>query len=368
MVVLRDPGEVYVLRHSLGRRPLVDPVTAWVERVDPETLAVVERSSDLPAGPFWPGGLAAHADGSLHVVFGNHCHRLSSRTRAARDAPVAGAAALQLVRRPVRRNARHEGLRPRPARAGADRAARSRRRSSHAANRSSTRRALHRAADRRRRRPLRRRRSRRPPSALGRRRPVARRSLGRHLPAGRPQLRLGSRRRRRPAVVHGQRRARRSSRRCAAQGWRRAGAAVAISLDDPADWEAVEVCGLPHGAVTESAAVRRRAPDRRRLRLRQRRRAGLPLRGRLDAALAARALARRAHDPVHRDRRARAPRLPRAALRPHPRRRAPRGAAPPSSCAATGCAGCATGLSRDDVVVVDIETGHRAWPRDRPDA
>lgn len=77
MVVLRDPGEVYVLRHTIGRRPLADPVTAWVERVDPETLAPVARSVDLPAGPFWPGGMAAHANGSLHVVFGNHCHRLS---------------------------------------------------------------------------------------------------------------------------------------------------------------------------------------------------------------------------------------------------------------------------------------------------
>jgi hypothetical protein len=28
----------------------------------------------------WPGGLAAHADGSLHVVFGNHAHRLAADT------------------------------------------------------------------------------------------------------------------------------------------------------------------------------------------------------------------------------------------------------------------------------------------------
>jgi hypothetical protein len=77
MVVLRDPGEVFVLRHTLGRRPLSDPVTAWVERVDPETLAPLQRSPDLASGPFWPGGVAAHANGSLHVVSGNHCHRLS---------------------------------------------------------------------------------------------------------------------------------------------------------------------------------------------------------------------------------------------------------------------------------------------------
>ncbi len=72
------PGDVYVLRHTLGRRPLVDPVVAWVEQIDPLTLDPVARSPDLPAGPFWPGGLAMHANGSLHVVMGTWCHRLSS--------------------------------------------------------------------------------------------------------------------------------------------------------------------------------------------------------------------------------------------------------------------------------------------------
>jgi hypothetical protein len=76
MVILREPGEVYVLRHTLGRRPLEDPVVAWVERLDPVTLEVVGRSPDLESGPFWPGGMAAHANGSLIVVTGNHCHRL----------------------------------------------------------------------------------------------------------------------------------------------------------------------------------------------------------------------------------------------------------------------------------------------------
>ncbi len=73
MVVLRDPGEVYVLGHTIG-----DATTAWVERIDPETLDVLDRVDDLPGGPTWPGGIAAHADGSLHVVFGNHAHRLSA--------------------------------------------------------------------------------------------------------------------------------------------------------------------------------------------------------------------------------------------------------------------------------------------------
>lgn len=77
MLVLRDPGEVYLLRHSLGARPERDPIVAWVERIDPVTLEPLARSPDLAAGPFWPGGLAAHANGSLHVVCGRHCHRLT---------------------------------------------------------------------------------------------------------------------------------------------------------------------------------------------------------------------------------------------------------------------------------------------------
>jgi len=71
MVVLREPGEVYLLGHTFG-----PDATAWVERIDPVTLAPLARSVDLPGGPAWPGGIAAHANGSLHVVFGNHVHRL----------------------------------------------------------------------------------------------------------------------------------------------------------------------------------------------------------------------------------------------------------------------------------------------------
>ena len=73
MVVLRDPGEAYLLCHTAG-----DDAVSWVERFDPETLEVLERSEDLPGGRAWPGGLAAHANGSLYVVFGNHAHRLAA--------------------------------------------------------------------------------------------------------------------------------------------------------------------------------------------------------------------------------------------------------------------------------------------------
>jgi hypothetical protein len=77
MVVLRDPGEMFVLRHTIGTRPRRDPSTCWVERIDPLTLAPLARSPMLPGGPFWPGGLLAHGRGWLHVVHGRHCHRLS---------------------------------------------------------------------------------------------------------------------------------------------------------------------------------------------------------------------------------------------------------------------------------------------------
>ncbi|CAB4586881.1 MAG: hypothetical protein F2534_17940 [Actinobacteria bacterium] len=72
MVVLREPGEVYLLGHTGG-----DDAVSWVEQLHPESLETVRRSPDLPGGPTWPGGLAAHADGSLYVVFGAHAHRLS---------------------------------------------------------------------------------------------------------------------------------------------------------------------------------------------------------------------------------------------------------------------------------------------------
>jgi hypothetical protein len=73
MVVLREAGEVFLLRHAVG-----PDASSWVERVDPVTLETLTRSDELPGGPTWPGGLAAHANGSVHVVFGNHAHRLTT--------------------------------------------------------------------------------------------------------------------------------------------------------------------------------------------------------------------------------------------------------------------------------------------------
>jgi len=73
MVVTRDPGEVFLLRHTAG-----DDAISFVERIDPITLEPLARSADLQGGPTWPGSLAAHANGSLYVVFGNHAHRLDA--------------------------------------------------------------------------------------------------------------------------------------------------------------------------------------------------------------------------------------------------------------------------------------------------
>lgn len=75
MCVLRQPGEVFLLAHTVGPDTI-----SWVERIHPESLETITRSPDLPAGPFWPGGIAAHADGSLYVTYGRFCHRLDPDT------------------------------------------------------------------------------------------------------------------------------------------------------------------------------------------------------------------------------------------------------------------------------------------------
>lgn len=73
MVVGDDrTGAWYLLGHTAG-----DGAVSYVERIDPVTLEPLGRSADLAGGPVWPGGLAVHETGDLHVVFGNHAHRLS---------------------------------------------------------------------------------------------------------------------------------------------------------------------------------------------------------------------------------------------------------------------------------------------------
>lgn len=78
-LVRREPGELYALRHAMPLRGVQStPVEAWVERLDPDTLAVTASTPRLPGGRYWPGGIAAHACGDVHMVFGRWAHRLSS--------------------------------------------------------------------------------------------------------------------------------------------------------------------------------------------------------------------------------------------------------------------------------------------------
>jgi hypothetical protein len=71
MLVHRDVGQLYLEGAVIG-----PDSTAWVERIDPRTLEPIERIDELPAGPWWPGGILAHANGDLYVTQGRWCHRL----------------------------------------------------------------------------------------------------------------------------------------------------------------------------------------------------------------------------------------------------------------------------------------------------
>ena len=84
MVVLASTDEVFLLCHTGG-----DDAVSWIERIDPVTLEALSASEKLPGGPAWPGGLAVHDNGDLHVVFGNHAHRLNRQLqlRASRELP-----------------------------------------------------------------------------------------------------------------------------------------------------------------------------------------------------------------------------------------------------------------------------------------
>lgn len=73
MVVGAPDGSAVLLRHTAGAGAV-----SFVERIDPASLNPDARSPDLPGGPVWPGGLAVDGGGSIHVVFGDHAHRLSA--------------------------------------------------------------------------------------------------------------------------------------------------------------------------------------------------------------------------------------------------------------------------------------------------
>lgn len=85
MTIRRGPGEVYLQ----GCTMTPPDTTGWVERLDPESLEPTHRSPELPGGPFWAGGVAAHANGDLYVTYGRFCHRLDPECGvvAARELP-----------------------------------------------------------------------------------------------------------------------------------------------------------------------------------------------------------------------------------------------------------------------------------------
>jgi sugar lactone lactonase YvrE len=77
MVVLRDPGQVYMMTiEMLRNRIFKRPAHSQVQRIDPVTLETVKSSPKLKGGNIWPGGVAVHQNGDLYVTYGSYCHRL----------------------------------------------------------------------------------------------------------------------------------------------------------------------------------------------------------------------------------------------------------------------------------------------------
>jgi hypothetical protein len=74
VMLLHGPGHrLLALRNTIGP----DGVS-WIEDLDPESLEARHRSPDLDLGPFWPGGAAVLADGSVVVIQGRWAHRLNA--------------------------------------------------------------------------------------------------------------------------------------------------------------------------------------------------------------------------------------------------------------------------------------------------
>jgi sugar lactone lactonase YvrE len=77
MVVLRDPGEVYLMHVDTLRDKLGMHCYSHVEKLHPETLKPEKRSPRLPGGTWRPGGFCVHRNGDLYVTFGRWTHRLN---------------------------------------------------------------------------------------------------------------------------------------------------------------------------------------------------------------------------------------------------------------------------------------------------
>lgn len=77
MVVLRDPGEVFLMTVDTYRHKLGMHCYAHVDRINPETLVTQKKSVRLPGGKWWPGGFCVHRNGDLYLSFGRYLHRLN---------------------------------------------------------------------------------------------------------------------------------------------------------------------------------------------------------------------------------------------------------------------------------------------------
>lgn len=91
MMVQRAPGELFLQGNNLLGSP---EAYGFVERIDPETLAPLARTPNLPAGGHtWCGGILAHANGYLYFNNGRYCYKLDrdcqvlARRERPQDAP-----------------------------------------------------------------------------------------------------------------------------------------------------------------------------------------------------------------------------------------------------------------------------------------
>jgi outer membrane protein assembly factor BamB len=83
------PATTMLVGDVLLRHTAPPDAVAIVERIDLRTLEPLATSAALPGGPVWPGGAGIAPDGAIHVVFGDHAHRLDAdlRVTASRRLP-----------------------------------------------------------------------------------------------------------------------------------------------------------------------------------------------------------------------------------------------------------------------------------------
>ena len=77
MIVLREPGEVYLMHVDTLRDKIGMHCYSHVEKLDPATLEPLKKSPRLPGGTWWPGGFCVHRNGDLYLTFGRWTHRLN---------------------------------------------------------------------------------------------------------------------------------------------------------------------------------------------------------------------------------------------------------------------------------------------------